>query len=318
MTKRKKIAYSVIAGLGVLLLCACAWIGVHTYQVTHPTFPISDTLPDGGGRKATVILLAGQSNAAGCSQDAYLKNNVSPEKYAEYEAGYDNVYINYVVSETNASGGFVKCAARQGEMLDYNGFGPELGMAEKLHETRPDELFFIIKYTYSGTALYDRWLPPSSKGKTGRLFYPFMGFVESSMKYLASKNYDVKIEGLCFMQGESDSFLEESYSTYGTNLTNFISDIRRRLSRYAAEDGIAFVDALIADLPAYWVFGDIVNEKKKEVAESSPLNVLIDTNAAGLTTENEPKENPDRAHYDSMSEIKLGHLFAEYLSPFLN
>lgn len=301
--------------LSVLLaFCSCADI----INEIPPKYTVNDTLPDGGGKKATVILLAGQSNAAGCSQDAYLRQNVSEEQYAEYEAGYDHVYINYYVSGTNASDAFVKCTVKQGEAAGGAYFGPELGMAQKLSESRPNELFFIIKYTWSGTALYDLWLSPSSKGKTGQLFNPFIGFVKSSMEYLISKNYDVEIGGMCWMQGESDSFLEESYSTYGTNLTNFIKDVRSRLAPYAAEGGIAFIDALIADLPAYWVFGDIVNEKKKEVAASSHLNVVIDTNAAGLTTANEPAENPDRAHYDSMSEIKLGHLFAEHLLLFLD
>ena len=119
------------------------------------------------------------------------------------------------------------------------------------------------------------------------------------------------------MQGESDSFLEESYSTYGDHLSCFIADIRKRLSRYAAEDGIALIDAYIADNPVYWVYCDIVNQKKKEVADASPMNVVIDTNAAGLRCDEEPAETPDKAHYDSQSEIKLGHLFAEALLPFL-
>ena len=38
------------------------------------------------------FLLIGQSNAAGCSRDEYLQKNVSPEQYAKYENGFDNVY----------------------------------------------------------------------------------------------------------------------------------------------------------------------------------------------------------------------------------
>ena len=41
------------------------------------SFTINDTLEDGHGKKATVILLGGQSNASGCSLDEYLKMNVS-------------------------------------------------------------------------------------------------------------------------------------------------------------------------------------------------------------------------------------------------
>ena len=40
------------------------------------------------------------------------------------------------------------------------------------------------------------------------------------------------------------------------------------------------------------------------------MNAVIDTLAEGLTYNTEPIEGADIAHYDSLSEIKLGHLFA--------
>ena len=43
----------------------------------------------------------------------------------------------------------------------------------------------------------------------------------------------------------------------------------------------------------------------------SHMNTVIDTIAEGLSTSNEPENEPDRAHYDALSEIKLGNLFAE-------
>jgi len=60
----------------------------------------------------------------------------------------------------------------------------------------------------------------------------------------------------------------------------------------------------------------MVNASKQQVADASPMNVLIDTNAEGLTTKNEPEENPDQAHYDALSEIKLGHLFGAEVLKF--
>ena len=118
-------------------------MGILEYRKNQITFVINDTLPDGDGKKAKIILLGGQSNASGCSSDEYLKKNVSANKYSEYANGYDNVYINFL-SGANISEGFVKCSTKQGEM--ENSFGPELGLAEKLHETKPTELFFIIKF----------------------------------------------------------------------------------------------------------------------------------------------------------------------------
>ena len=277
---------------------------------------IKDTLPDGDGKKATVILLGGQSNASGCSRDEYLKKNVTPEEYAEYEAGYDNVYINYYVSGHNISEEFVKCGARQGEKGGF--FGPELGIADKLNELYPDRTFFIIKCAWGGTNLYEQWLSPSSIGRTGDLYNTFVSYVNTSLEYLVSKNYDIEIEAMCWMQGESDSISEKNATDYEWNLKHFIKDIRKEFADYASDDGIAFVDAYISPNPKIWVHCDLLNQSKKNVAVSSPMNAVVDTVTAGLSCAVEPVENPDIAHFDALSELKLGQMFAEEAVKFFD
>ncbi|MBO5682384.1 MAG: hypothetical protein J6S10_00235, partial [Clostridia bacterium] len=138
-----------------------------------------------------------------------------------------------------------------------------------------------------------------------------------SMAYLEAKNYDVSIRAMCWMQGESDSISDEDAAAYEENLENLISDIRSDLSAFADEDGIAFIYAAIADEVIFWPNAGVINTAKRTVADRSPLNVFVDTNAAGLTTLSEPQPDHDIAHYDSQSEIKLGHLFAEAVSRFL-
>ena len=315
MTKKKKVIIAIVF-FCVVAVGIGSFFGIRAYLNSQITFTVNDTLSDGQGKRARVILLGGQSNASGCSLDEYLQKNVSSEQYAEYQNGYDNVYINYFASGTNESKGFVKGGACQGEFGTH--FGPELGMAETLSALYPDETVFIIKYAWGGTNLFEEWLSPSSDGKTGKLYKHFVAFVEASIEYLVSKDYEVCIEGMCWMQGESDSFSVENATNYGEHLSNLIKDIRKKFARYASDDGIAFIDACIADNPVYWVYCDIVNEKKQEVANVSSMNVLIDTNAEGLTCANEPEETPDMAHYDSMSQIKLGRLFINSLIPFLD
>ena len=308
--KRRKIKLiSILCATALLLSTILAMYGCSSNQIRYT---VNDTLPDGEGKVARVILLGGQSNASGCSRDDYLEKNVSEEKYAEYKNGYDNVYINYL-SGQNLSEGFVKCATEQGEIGD--GFGPELGLADKLNELYPDETFFIIKCAWGGTNLFEQWLSPSSKGKTGDLYKSFVAFVQSSIDYLTDKGYDVQIEGMCWMQGESDSFSVEASNAYGEHLENFIKDIRGKFSKYAAADGIAFIDAYIAKNPAYWVYYEAVNQGKTDVASLSELNRVVDTSDLSCTLE--PEGAPDIAHYDSLSEIKLGHLFALELVPYL-
>lgn len=313
------VKYKKYLLIAIIILClTLVCVGIIHYRRNYLCydieFLIEDTLANGEGKTATVILLGGQSNASGCSRDDYLRKNVSEEKYSEYENGYDNVYINYYCTGTNESAGFVKCAAKQGEAGGH--FGPELGLAEKLHEMYPDEQFFIIKYAWGGSNLYDQWISPSGKGPTGNLYKNFVSFVEQSMEYLIQKNYYVKISGMCWMQGESDALSVENATDYKTNLTKFTKDLRKRFDCYAADGGIAFVDALIAENPMLWPYCDQLNTSKRAVAESSQINTLIDTNAAGLICTQEPKEKPDTPHYDSLSQIKLGHLFAEELAKY--
>ena len=313
--KIKKMILILIGFLAVALIALGVYFGVNAYRDSKIHYIINDTLPDGQGKKVKVIFLGGQSNASGCSLDAYLKKNVTPEKYAAYEAGYDNVYINYFTTGTNQSQAFVKCAVRQGEQGIC--FGPELGLAEKLHELFPDDTFFIIKWAWGGSNLCDQWLSPSSTGKTGGFYKHFLKFAQTSIDYLVSKNYNVEIEGMCWMQGESDAFSTKHATDYRVHLSNLIKDIRKNFASYAAEDGIAFIDAAIAQNPVLWIYCDMVNQSKQAVAEESPLNVLIDTNAEGLICTEEPIEQPDIPHYDSMSQIKLGNLFGEELAKFI-
>ena len=312
---QKSIVKRIIAVFCALFICSATIVGVAVWNKYQPSFTIKDTLADGGGQKAVVILLGGQSNASGCSHDDCLQQNVSAEKYAQYKNGYDNVYINYIAGH-NRSNGFVKCSTLQGELEGC--FGPELGMAEQLNEKYPDQLFFIIKCAWGATDLFEQWLSPSSDGKTGKLYKQFVAYVEDSMKYLVAKNYNVQIEGMCWMQGESDSFSVEHAKGYEEHLENFINDIRRKFKRYQSNDGIAFVDAYIADNPMYWVFCEYVNQSKLAVANKSPINVVIDTVSEGLSCSSEPFDKPDVAHYDSLSQIKLGKLFINEVSAFLD
>ena len=304
--KTKRIIYIAISLLCVAVILLFVFL-FSRGRNDADAVTIKDTLIDGAGKEATVIILAGQSNASGASRDEYLRKNVTPEKYAEYESGYSNVFINYVAGP-KVSGEFVKCGVRQGE-IDA-GFGPELGIADKLHEAYPERTFFIIKCAWGGSNLYDQWLSPESFGKTGELYKSFVKFVNANLEYLESKNYNAKIEAMCWMQGESDSLSVDNATDYEKHLKNLINDVRKEFKDYASNDGIAFVDALIADNPKLWLHFDLVNQSKRSVCDLSDMNSLIDTVAEGLSCAEEPEEEPDLAHYDSLSEIKLGHLFA--------
>ena len=55
------------------------------------------------------------------------------------------------------------------------------------------------------------------------------------------------------------------------------------------------------------------SSEKEEFSKLSNYNIYFPTIEEGLTTLYEPYEEPDLGHYDSLSMIKLGHLFGEAL-----
>ena len=70
-----------------------------TWLNMNLSYPSPTSLEDGGGRRAKVIILIGQSNATGCSLNSYLEKNVPAEDFARYSAGFDSVLINYCLDD---------------------------------------------------------------------------------------------------------------------------------------------------------------------------------------------------------------------------
>ena len=266
---------------------------IHTNE--HNDFS-ADSIPDGNGETMNVILLAGQSNAHGCAYTEILNSKLESEEYQKYYLGFD-VYINFIITGNSYSNGFVRTSLsipRPDGM-----FGPEIGMAEILDDA--DEKYCIVKVAYGGTNLHTQWNPSSED-----LYNVFISFTNECTDYLSQKNYNVKIIALCWMQGESDAFSGVA-ENYLQNTRSFVATAREELGDFA------FIDAGISDSP-YWVEYQTINNAKVTFSEEGEDNYYIDTIANGLTYNLEPTpESPDLAHYDSLSQIQLGHLFAEVI-----
>lgn len=306
MKRPLSIILAILLALSSILMVGCrddsAPIGLNT-DFKKPT-----DLGDGKGERVKVILLLGQSNATGCGLNSYLEKNVGKEQYGIYEDGFSNVLINYSVDNqlNDSDGEFIKTSVGFGHKSEY--FGPELGMAERLSEEYADETVIILKYTYSGSCLKTQWLDGRGRGE---IYNACIKFMETYMDALLESGYDARIGAICWMQGESDA-IGKTADSYYKNQKRFVSFLREDLDKYAEDGGIYFIDAGIQEgtvFPRY----EVVNEAKARFAGNSELNLYFSTTEAGLTTNLEPEGNPDLPHYDSMSVIRLGHLFAEQI-----
>ena len=276
-------------------------------------------------KKAKVILLSGQSNAVGVGHVKYLPEYYGEDDIKRFKEGYDKVLIRYT-SHNIKNDKFEAVRINQTERTKDT-LGPEVGIAKKLTEKYPDEQFFIIKCAFGGSDMHVGWRSPSSgvpydsKMKVepakaifdpayrplGWCYHEQIGVLDSALAELREMGYEPEIVAFCWMQGESDSGKPEKVDDYIFRYDAMLRDIGERYANYFKS--CTYIDAGISEM---WVGYENMNAQKKAYAEERGY-CFIDTVAAGLTTKNEPHENPDTAHYDVGSAVRLGELFAEFI-----
>ena len=278
-------------------------------------------------KKIDVILISGQSNAVGCTHTNCITRSIGASKYQEYLKGYPTIQIAFdswtkdwpdapydysrvVFYSQNKSkdDDFTKVMLGQGNGLTT--FGPEIGIAEALHEKYADKLC-LIKYACGGSNLRDDWMNRNSP------MYPrFIKYVKDQIENLKNKGYIPTIKAFCWMQGEGDSY-DGYYQVYTDSLRTFVGNVREDLQDLTGDRELPFIDAGINQDRSVWQYGPEVNAAKRAFAEESESNFYIDTVEAGLHTNVEPFSTPDPMHLDSESQVQLGHLFAEAFEQFL-
>ena len=290
-----------------------------TGEITLPVAQKSSPEPTPVSKKAKVIIMAGQSNMVGHS----MVYKLTDEQLAKYRAGFPNVLIynscNPFGKNPNLTTNFIPVTTGMGRIPDDTVsypdgcFGPELGLAEYLSETYPDETFYIIKDATGGSTLHDRWYSPSSfsyLGITGfendSLYPHLLTRVDEGMKLLSEKNVDAEIIALLWMQGENDA--SKYAADYATLWANFIEDLTAEWEGkgYITENGLATIDGGITE---HWTNYELVNAVKEIRAAAYSKSYYIDVLRAGLT-----RKPNDLAHLDSPSMLRLGQLFGEKLA----
>lgn len=289
-----------------------------------------DVNEKGMPKKVKVIVMAGQSNMVGHSLVDRMKETMSDETIARYKVGFNNVLIynscnpfSKDTTKINQTNDFVPVRTGMGRIPDDTTkwssgcFGPELGLAEYLNSTYPDETFYIIKDATGGTGISDRWYSPSSFDLLGKdklednsLYAHLLTRVDEGMKLLEKKDLDPEIISFLWMQGEQDA--KEYADKYGTLWGNLVKDLTDEWNKkdYITENGLSTIDGGISE---YWSNYQFVNAAKEIYANEHSKSHFVDIARAGLT------RNPnDLAHLDAPSMIKLGKLFGEKLTLAIN
>ncbi|MBR0194200.1 MAG: hypothetical protein IJQ40_02250 [Bacilli bacterium] len=272
-----------------------------------------------------VVIVSGQSNGVGISHNNCITRSIGAAAYRKYMNGFENIGIAYDCwTKENKYGKNEYYSQNKCKNLDFvkvmlgqgNGsttFGPEIGIAEELSESHGNRLF-IIKYACGASNLKDDWMEKDSP------MYPrFINFIKLQMANLVKHGCEPTLRAFCWMQGEGDAW--KTYyenNQYENHLDKFVGNVRSDLAEYTGGNNLVFVDATINEMDGVWDYPKEINDSKRSFAAKSEYNLLIDTQAEGLHTDQEPFDEPDLCHYDTESQVKLGHLFAQAFKPFLS
>jgi len=298
----KKTLSIILLFLIILTNVSCSKKDIAEKELVVPEISSIENIKETSYKK--VFILCGQSNASGVSHVEYL-NDFGDEKKTELLNGYSNVHIKYCVDVTNSSDSFVDTKAGQG-VVSYC-FGPELGFAEVMSKKTNDDVY-IIKWTRSGTCLDTEWF--DSNYNRGNLYNQAITYIKNELQALSN----VKVVGFMWMQGETDGVSELSKKYY-LNQMKLLEYLNADLEDYISEDGLAFVDAMIAE---NWPNYKKINYSKLLISKTNDLYRIVDTVSFGFKNNKEPYGNVDSAHYDASSEIALGEWFAKYMIEIIN
>lgn len=255
--------------------------------------------------KIKVFLLAGQSNMDGRGDGSKLTD----EDKARLAALGDRVQLAYNHGDIVPLGVTTPLPhiARKFELEST--FGPEVFFGLSMAEAWPDDEILLIKRSLGGTSLYGCWNPDWTAEKAAlmneterpKLYSDLVAYVHSTLGEYSEGEYE--IAGMLWVQGEADSGVKKygplPATSYGENLTNLITSIRR--------------DTSVPDLPFFMlqVGGGAVVEGMQETASSVPNVFFIpqskDPNAANYL----PGYGPPIGHYNYEGMKRIGNLFSE-------
>lgn len=226
-----------------------------------------------------VIIVAGQSNAAGYPSDTSL--SYTPDTSVKCWNG--SAWVTYA---PNTITGYE-------ELAPAGKWSAEMQFSRDFRTANPTKELRIIKFTYQGTFLHVNdsgpdWAPTS----TGELFDQAAAFIANALTALTSEGKTANIRFVWWMQGEADGSNGSTISAdYQTNLTNFITAIRSGW-------GITATTRIIVGRIANQATSDwrVVRGAQVAVAEADPYVYWQDTDYAAFTL----------PHYENSGLIDIG------------
>lgn len=253
-----------------------------------------------------IFVVAGQSNAVGAgSAAAELSpawHAAQPDVRLWFEIGPAEG-IEHLAVRITSGGKFVPLAFQtdaSGRTFgsSIEGFGPELRLGRTLADSLDDDVA-IVKFAFNGSDLAHDWNPDIP----GSLCAQLLRRVRAARIALTNAGYSASVDGLFWMQGESDAASSDDAWLYAERLTKLIVRARVELGEPLLPVVIGRLNAHIDSAEGYSLpYVNVVRAQQTFVVSNVPYTALVDTDDLSLT--------PDQLHFDAHAELDLGLRFA--------
>lgn len=272
-----------------------------------------------------VYFVGGQSNAVGLG---YARDLPTDER-GEVEGAV--IYSGRMLGDGEPGGGvglwspltpgFGSGFKTDGETNTLSGrFGPELSLARRLRELRPDERVAIIKYAKGGTSLdvrvrrdWGTWDPDDREPfPAGIGINQYDHALATIARATSVRDIDGDGEpdrlipaGIVWMQGEADSTTEATAEAYEANVAAMLELLRAALRADELPVAVGWItdSGTAAGGEPRRPYSERVRAAQAAVCEKDPTATLI--------TATDGYAFSDPSHYDSAGYLDMGRRFAE-------
>ncbi|MDP0490411.1 MAG: sialate O-acetylesterase [Verrucomicrobiota bacterium JB023] len=234
--------------------------------------------------EARVFLMAGQSNMSGAGLWKELK-----ESEKKPTAG---VQIWHKGQWQDIGPGV---SANEGR------FGPELSFGREMKEAFPEDDIYLIKTAAGGTSMYKHWKVWDGQGP---LLKRFLKTANAALENLEDEGIEYSIEGMIWMQGESDAAQGQG-AVYEESLLKFIQAMRKE---FDVREMPFVMGRILPTFDKPEGNGPMVRAAQEKVAAE-------DEKVACFDTDDFPRIN--KGHYNHEGQLMMGEAFAEHLLELL-
>ncbi|WP_269522998.1 sialate O-acetylesterase [Coraliomargarita parva] len=262
-----------------------------------------------------VFLIGGQSNADGRAPTEDLPT--SPENLQAAQDDVDFFYLFEGGSETLTS---LQPGLSENSQYGISQFGPAITFGRELSDSIADGTttrVAIIKYANGGTNLYTHWKAggDATTDGDGPEYVTFQETVADGLAALATAypDADIEIQGMLWLQGESDCDSDSYATAYEANLSAFIDDLRATfLNSYGTyESDLLFIIARLSSAQTYLDATRLAMIREAQVAVAD-----ADARAVWIDTDNVSIKESDHLHFDADGQQALGLAAAEKVLEF--